>query len=345
MATRGYGPLSLKDLPSLDMGGAGGSISARGFLVTQFNEFYAELDQMRARILRYGSANRSGNRGGADAQGPEEIFEPDIPQSALAGDAPPIPWLDRKDGDFNEPHLEGGRSEGVDLGLPPPASELAQRLQSILELQALEAGRRGGDYGILYYKEAQYVMAVLADEIFLSISWPGRDYWKQDLLETRLFGSYNAGEQFFSRLEALLANGDRVQSELAAVYLMALSLGFKGKYRGSLDLARLDDYRKQLYQMVYRRPASLGTGQERLSPQAYENTVEEGVRRWLPSPSRWYALVALCLLVFLIAGHWIWIDTTAPLWELLERLGPFASSDFHQGLLSPELARMSMGLG
>lgn len=307
MATRGYGPLSLRDLPSLDMGGARASVSARAFLLSQFNEFYNELDRLRAQLLRGGSAN---------AHLSEPILEhpPGSPKSALAGDAPPVPWSD-----------ETGKQESEAGGLGPPASELAQRLQSILELQALEAGRRGGDYGILYYKEAQYIMAVLADEIFLSINWPGRAYWKRDLLETRLFGTYNAGEQFFSRLEALLANGDRVQSELAVIYHMALSLGFKGKYRGSSDLARLDDYRKQLYQMIYRRPSSLATGQERLSPQAYENTVEESARRWLPSPSRWYALVVLAVLVFLVAGHIVWLNATDDLHELLEQLEPRAS--------------------
>ena len=95
-------------------------------------------------------------------------------------------------------------------------------------MQALGAGRGGGEYGVQCYTARQECMAVLADEIFLNLNGPGRSAWKADRLETRLFGSYNAGDQFFKRLQNLLETGDQVRSELAIVYLLALSLQFGG---------------------------------------------------------------------------------------------------------------------
>src|ERR1051325_864423 len=49
-----------------------------------------------------------------------------------------------------------------------------RKLLSILERQALEAGREGGDFGVELYRKAQYAMAALADETFLNLNWIGR---------------------------------------------------------------------------------------------------------------------------------------------------------------------------
>ena len=104
-----------------------------------------------------------------------------------------------------------------------------QRLVSLLEQQALTAGRSVGAYGAELYKEAQYVMAALGDEIFIRLEWEGREAWRSNLIESRLFGTHAAGEVLFQRIEALLARRDPVWAEAAKVYLMTLSLGFRGK--------------------------------------------------------------------------------------------------------------------
>jgi type VI secretion system protein ImpK len=184
-------------------------------------------------------------------------------------------------------------------------------------MQALESGRRGGDFGLLYYKDAQYVMAVLADEIFIALDWPGREAWKNDLLETRLFGSYNAGDQFFQRLEALLAQGDRAQPELALVYLQALGLGFKGRFRGMALTPKLDDYRRRLFEYVYRKRPDLGDPARVLSPQAYRHTVAEATPRLLPDPRLWLWVLGGVFVTFLIVAHVLWTSYTAELRALL----------------------------
>src|ERR1700737_1516885 len=48
----------------------------------------------------------------------------------------------------------------------PPAEEIYRRLLSLLEDQALEAGRSGGAFGFEVYREAQFVMAGRADGTF-----------------------------------------------------------------------------------------------------------------------------------------------------------------------------------
>ncbi len=267
--------------------------STRTYLLAQFREFFREVTVLRAQA----------QRGEIDADDAEDDTDATAGEGVQAdGSKPPLPW--RADND----------------GTALRAEKALQHLQSVLELQALEAGRRGGDYGVQYYKEAQYVMAVLADEIFLNLNWSGRSAWKADLLETRLFGTYNAGDQFFTRLKALLESGSQAQSELAIVYLLALSLGFKGRYRGISSTSKLDDYRRQLFHYISNRQPELMDEAMRLCPQAYDHTANEATIRWLPSPSRWYALLAASVIFYLFVSHFVWSSVTSDLHDLLDRL-------------------------
>lgn len=266
--------------------------STQTYLLDQFREFFREVTALRAQALH----------GAMDDADAEDTDVGAVPTDSEQDSSPPLPW----------------RSQGDSTALN--AENALQHLQSILEIQALEAGRRGGDYGVQYYKEAQYVMAVLADEMFLNLNWPGRNAWKADLLETRLFGTYNAGDQFFKRLQNLLETGSQVQSELAIVYLLALSLGFKGRYRGITSTTKLDDYRRQLFHYISKRQPELMDEAMRLCPQAYDHTAREATIRWLPSPARWYGLLAASVILYILVSHFVWSSATDNLRMLLDRL-------------------------
>lgn len=282
--------------------------SAGTYVLDQFREFHAEAVRLRDDALKSGRAGAR-NRKAAPARPappPDGVIRP-LPPPLPGRPKPPDPEPEAPE---DEP--ETGR-DGRRPGPLLTAEEAVQRLQSLLEMQALEAGRRGGEYGVLYYKEAQYVMAALADEIFLHLDWPGRGYWKDDLLEARLFGTYAAGERFYQRLDKLLSTGDRVQAELAVVYLLALSLGFRGKYRGAKYDRKLLDYRKQLYYYIYQRRPDLADQTRRMMPAAYEHTQTDAVPRMLPSPTRWFWLLGAVVVVYLAVAHVAWLDAIAPL--------------------------------
>lgn len=193
------------------------------------------------------------------------------------------------------------------------AGTLSGRLIELLERQAREAGRRGGEPGAAFYREAQYVMAALADEVFLNLEWAGKQAWEDNLLETRLFGSHMAGEVFFQRLDVLLRDRDAVYRDVAAVYLMALCLGFEGRFRGTRHREALDDYRRRLFAFVFKRQPSLLKGERKLFPQAYDHTVQEKAAVRLPHTGRWMAALALVCLFYLLVSHGLWRDVTLPL--------------------------------
>lgn len=305
--------------PDSGFGGAG------AYVLDQFREFYDEVQVLRDFALKSGRAGDHGvpefmDDGGAGFPGQEyddddggAVRPPPLPGFAKPGAEPPLPTAE--DAEDEEDLSDRGPSFGL------TAEEAVRRLQTLLEMQALEAGRRGGEYGVLYYQEAQYVMAALADEIFLNLDWSGRDHWRNDLLETRLFDSYNAGDQVFKRLERLLQTGDRVQAEIAVVYLMALTLGFRGRYAGGRSEARIAEYRKQLYYYIFQRRPDLADPSHRLVNEPYQHTQGNVNARLLPSPARWLWLLGFVCVAYLVASHFVFHDALQPLIDALEAAG------------------------
>ncbi len=202
-------------------------------------------------------------------------------------------------------------------------------LCDILEGQEQEARRYGGEYGVKFYKEAQYVMTALADEIFLHLDWPGKEDWKAShLLEYRFFDTYVAGEKFFDKLEKLLREHSTGYKEMAVIYFLALSLGFEGKYRDQEDKGQLEFYRRQLFAFIFQRDPSLKAESAKLFPQPYvhslprEKAGESGAGGlWnLLRGKGWLVLTSAFLLLFLLISHGIWLHFTSDLLALAENI-------------------------
>jgi len=216
------------------------------------------------------------------------------------------------------PISEWGPEE--DLEQPGDSNVVWQTLLSILERQALRAGQSGGTYGYEIYREAQYVMATLADEIFLHIEWEGKRAWTSNLLESRLFQTHAGGEIFFQKLDRLLQNRDPVYIDLAAVYFLALSLGFKGKFRGKDDRGQIARYRRQLYSFIFHRHPDLLSDSKHIFPEAYAHTLQQASRRRLPDSRLWIGVLALIILVWIAISHGLWVHLTGRLNEVNSRI-------------------------
>ncbi|GBC62149.1 DotU family type IV/VI secretion system protein [Desulfonema ishimotonii] len=190
-------------------------------------------------------------------------------------------------------------------------------LLEILENQEREVRQRSGEYGVRFYKEGQYVMTALADEIFLHMDWEGREEWKSNLLEYKLFDTYVAGERFFARLDELLRERSPAYAEMAAIYFLALSLGFRGKFRDEDDGGQLAFYRRQLYAFIFRTDPNLTDASRLLFPQPYKNIFSDGGSKRLPRV-RWWIVLAVCGVIFLIISHAIWNHLTGDLIQIAE---------------------------
>lgn len=213
------------------------------------------------------------------------------------------------------PEAEDGEPpQGGALAPGSMAPAVSQHLQDVLRRDGADAARIGGAYGARLFQEAQYVMAALADEIFLhQLDWPGRRAWTAVLLEDRLFGSHRAGEQIFRNIDELLDGRSAAHGELAVLYLLALRLGFRGRHRDDPDEAAIDRYKERLFRFVTNRPPRLADPVERFFPEGYRRRLAEGPPRYLPHLRRWAGIAAALALVYLLATHLLWLDLVADL--------------------------------
>ncbi|MDP2193318.1 MAG: DotU family type IV/VI secretion system protein, partial [Alphaproteobacteria bacterium] len=129
-------------------------------------------------------------------------------------------------------HSVGEQSEQI---LETTVTDIQKKLHEVLEKQAIQASKGIGGTTASYFRDAQYIMVALADETFLMMDWPGAKAWRKALMEAQIFQTQVAGEQFFKRLDVLLSSSDPARSELGQVYLMALSMGFRGRYTEKED--------------------------------------------------------------------------------------------------------------
>jgi type VI secretion system protein ImpK len=182
--------------------------------------------------------------------------------------------------------------------LMPDAEIVARQLQAVLARQLA----RGVD------PQACYAMAALADDIFLhEVHWPGRDRWREMLLEWRMFQSHVAGEEVFARIALLLQERRPSQLALAHVYLLVLQQGFRGGLRGAADSSRLEDYAAGLYAFAYHHPPNPYRENRALMPQALSHTIAGTPLAPRRFGGRGAWLAAGCVGVILLAAQIAWM--------------------------------------
>jgi type VI secretion system protein ImpK len=198
------------------------------------------------------------------------------------------------------------------------AEEVWRRLLSLLETQSSRASRSGGAFGFQVYREAQYVMAAVADEVFLNQDWPGRRNWP--LLEIPLFQSHEAGELIFKKIDLLLLHRDPVYVDLAAVYFFALSLGFQGKYRRDDPGNDIDNYKRRLFSLIFRQDPRLLQQTAPIFKESYSHTLSDAKAIKLPHPRKWVLAFLGIILVWLAVSHFLWINVSGPVREGLSNI-------------------------
>ncbi|HAT33630.1 MAG TPA: type IV secretion protein DotU [Janthinobacterium sp.] len=199
-----------------------------------------------------------------------------------------------------------------DANAKSAAEALSGQLCQLIELQTLEARRIGGKGGIEAEVQGRFLKAALADEVLLNTEWVGRDYWRHVLIEATLFKSSYAGERVFDDIDLLLREREAARRNVGRLYLYMLSLGFQGRYRGGAGRARIAEYRRELFQFVYLRPADMQGRERTLSEQAYASTLSHLGGGRLPKFNRNKLIVALGLLFLLGLSEMLWLWQSWP---------------------------------
>jgi type VI secretion system protein ImpK len=289
------------------------------FLLSQFREFYTEVIRLKRLVKSSGwwvspAETGSVNGNGSAADTGTWVYFPESDSAGIG--AMPATAKSRS----LAVRSASQTSPPYDFIDQPPSSD--QTRMSLLVWQSLLALFRRNAMHVLRvsgaptesYFEAQYVMAAFADEVFIHLDWEGQRTWTSNLLESTLFHSHVAGQLFFDKLDRLLQHRDPGDKSLAAVYLTALSLGFRGKYHGVNDHGRLRRYRQELFGFVFQHPTDLANESKIAFPDAYVQTLRSEKKK-LTNPRVWLGVLGLVLLGYLAVSHGIWLSLTSRLEE------------------------------
>lgn len=236
-------------------------------------------------------------------QGIPESFDRYLPLRHFREFHKEVAYLKRRIVELSKERLTEGDFDPVVASVD--AGEIRSKLIQRLERFQDEARERLSGPRLAEHQQAVYVMAVLADEIFIYLDWPGAEGWSEHLIETSLFQTHLGGEELFDRLDEILRVQDPAAKPLATVYFYALTLGFEGRYRDS-DSPDPQRRRNEAYRFI--TGGSAGVEDEALFPQAYLHLHTGGGRRpvKLDDVRRWLSYAVAGLVVWLVVSHLLW---------------------------------------
>jgi type VI secretion system protein ImpK len=116
------------------------------------------------------------------------------------------------------------RAAGSNLGNP---DTLRRRILGFLDLFERQAQK--ANHSIDSIQQVKFALAAFIDETIITSDWGNKDSWFENPLQLQLFNRFDAGDEFFDRLNELRRQPyDSI--EILEVYYLCLVLGFKGKY-------------------------------------------------------------------------------------------------------------------
>lgn len=108
------------------------------------------------------------------------------------------------------------------------AEVLRARATRLLD-EACRAGARAG-WAEADLRAATFAAVAFLDETVQASAWSQKEDWLARPLQLELFGRYDAGEEFFVRLEGL-REAAASKAAVIELYYLCLALGFRGRYQ------------------------------------------------------------------------------------------------------------------
>jgi type VI secretion system protein ImpK len=128
---------------------------------------------------------------------------------------------------------------------------------------------------------SKFALVAFIDETIIGSEWTNKVNWLAEPLQLKLFNCFNAGQEYFTRLEQLRQR-QRENTDVLELYFLCMSLGFRGKYQlEAPEKVRLiiDELHQDLNQYLGRPP-------ELISPNGMPNdeivnVVKERIPVWV----------------------------------------------------------------
>jgi len=210
--------------------------------------------------------------------------------------------------------------KGADVSVDRVQGELKAYIDNELRAQGED------ESGYHLYDAMRYIMVALADDQFLHMKaeWPGRARWLTNLLEKQYFGTQRAGATFFDRIDDLLASRDKTKEEVATAFLIALLLGFKGRFRGDEE-QEITGYKERLQYFVGVGKSGTVDPSKPLFPDAYAHTITNEPDQKMPDHRVYTRLTVLAIVLYFGVAHWSWWDQTNEIRTVVDKVSLAAS--------------------
>lgn len=179
-------------------------------------------------------------------------------------------------------------------------------------------------------KEIIYAMAAIADEVFLNMEWSGKKFWELNMIESKFFGTQIAGDEIYNRIDAILSDNDPLSTEKAEIYIKMLSLGFKGKFRGSNDeTIAINTYRNRIFDFVLQNDKTMvSTNEYRIFQKEYTYTMPTMHRKLLPDGSFITYISMFFVFMFFVISTLVWFFETKDMHALLSEIANIALREY-----------------
>ena len=159
----------------------------------------------------------------------------------------------------------------------------------------METNAQRGGFSAEETQQAKFALIAFVDELIITSDWPGREDWIANPLQMESYGRFDAGEEFYKKMEEFQRQPERHKAVLE-LYFICLGLGFKGKY--ALDTREnLVTVIDKIYNGLKR---FFGDKKQLLSPSAVSNNFIPHSGQKL---SLWYfgfGAIILCVIFYLI---------------------------------------------
>lgn len=187
--------------------------------------------------------------------------------------------------------------------LPPTIAEVRARLAHAITAMGFHHEQRRAQPVV----DAGYVMAAVADEVLLTQcgDWPDYAAWADVPLEAVLYGSRLSGDRLFTAADELLGHR-RADPGAAVAILLALIVGFRGRYQRDEGEEAIDAWKRDLYRLVLDEPYDVADVRPYAAPDLRASLLTGRSVRPLPRLWPWLAGLALVLALYLPLSHFVW---------------------------------------
>ena len=132
-------------------------------------------------------------------------------------------------------------------------SSIWSNLNTIIVTEKNETEKKFSQTELRNFNEALYIIVSFIDEFFIRREGFVSEYWNKNLFESLYFNSRKSGEQFFEKIDESLQSKNEQNKSLLFVYLLAISLGFKGRYYGLENENEILYYKRSLYSTIFNK--------------------------------------------------------------------------------------------